>query len=90
MTHFRTTLLVGIAVLFGNAAQFQVTLEPADMPQGGTTYPLVNAVVLDFGLMETCRRKRRLGREQLDLYGRCACDTEPDERRIHHSIIGLQ
>ena len=53
MTHFYTTLFAGIAVLFGNAAQFQVTLEPADMPQGGTTYPLVNAVVLDFGLMET-------------------------------------
>ena len=53
MTHIPTTVLLVIAVLFGNSAQFQVTLESADMPQGGTTYPLVNAVVLDFGLMET-------------------------------------
>ena len=53
MIPIRFASLVALMGLFASPAHLQITLESTDLPQGGVSYPLVNTLVMDFGLLDT-------------------------------------
>lgn len=49
----RLLLFTAFISLLAAPVHLQITLESADLPQGGATYPLVNTLVTDLGLLDT-------------------------------------
>jgi hypothetical protein len=49
----RIVSLLIFSFLLKSTIYLQITIESSDLPQGGTTYPLVNTIFMDFELLET-------------------------------------